>query len=306
MEHFIITRYSIKKDDSFRYESDDLFSDNRLNNRFDIFKTITFPSVINQTNKDFKWIILVDQNLPVKHLKKLQKLTSSFNFIYLITYNPELDFNKLKFIEDEIGEISSKYVITTRLDDDDGLNINFVSQAQKDAEINANEDILFLTYPKGLHWQPSQESEIGEFALSSYYSNALGLSLVTIKEKYPITVYGWNHTKIINTLVDTQVYKQGELHDLSVKCGDKMELWNANEKIKIIISDDYMYFRAIHLTNDSAHFTSLKYFEKKLSFGNLEIFGLNREGMKKLNKRLISGKNKGLFTDRTIRADFRY
>lgn len=56
-----------------------------LNFRVELFTKYTFPSVINQTNKDFEWLILIDVKTPKTIIEKLEKLVFGKSWIHLFT-----------------------------------------------------------------------------------------------------------------------------------------------------------------------------------------------------------------------------
>jgi hypothetical protein len=127
MHAYIVTRFSIldyscprfqiTKEISEEEYKERLFSEDRLNTKFKLFEKITLPSVVNQTNKNFSWYIYASSYLPQKYKTKLLKLTDNekINCIFIDSFK---DFCKIKFTDE-------KYC-TVRLDDDDGLDKDFV------------------------------------------------------------------------------------------------------------------------------------------------------------------------------------
>jgi len=95
-QHYIFTR--------FKYPQEYPHTEERVN----IFKKYTAPSVINQTDGRFKWIILISK----EHQHYLENLDNRIVFVNN-GFPQVMDFIRTDF--------KSEYLITTRLDNDDLL-----------------------------------------------------------------------------------------------------------------------------------------------------------------------------------------
>ena len=74
-QHFIIIRWSIVYKKTFRKKSEGLFTEKRLNIRYNLFKNITFYSLEQMDFTDYtKVIILIDPLLPKKYVNLLSSL----------------------------------------------------------------------------------------------------------------------------------------------------------------------------------------------------------------------------------------
>lgn len=133
MKHFLITRFNLtnKTWSSGEKEPINLTTD-WLNKRFQLFETYCLPSVTNQTNQNFVWLVLYDTNTPVDFMEKINSYSLRFS-----NYKPVYidGFNGLtKGLIDEISkELSndSNFIITTRLDNDDAIHKDFVATIQQ-------------------------------------------------------------------------------------------------------------------------------------------------------------------------------
>ncbi|SDB48211.1 Putative rhamnosyl transferase [Flavobacteriaceae bacterium MAR_2010_188] len=133
MQHFLITRFNLtnKTWSSGKKEPINLTSD-WLNNRFQLFETYCLPSVLNQTNKNFIWLVLYDTKTPASFLEKINSYNSK-----LSNYKPVFidGFNGLTTgLKDEISKDlsnDSNFIITTRLDNDDAIHKDFVATIQQ-------------------------------------------------------------------------------------------------------------------------------------------------------------------------------
>lgn len=126
-QHFLITRFNLKGLANFRDIKEwELWN----TNRFHIFKTYTLPSVLNQSNKDFIWLIFFDKSTPVECLKYIDAL-KQYKFIVPKIIQGINEFNT-EYIK-SINRYLNKYIewiITTRIDNDDCIHQDMVDIIQ--------------------------------------------------------------------------------------------------------------------------------------------------------------------------------
>ena len=132
-QHFIITRFNLKQNvwnkDKFGSQvNDDIW----LKDRYSLFITYCFPSLEAQVNLNFKWLVYFDTNTPLMYKHKNEDLKEQFaNFYPLYIDNiDELKVACRKDIQD-LQESNSKFVITTRIDNDDCFHENTVAKIQE-------------------------------------------------------------------------------------------------------------------------------------------------------------------------------
>ena len=148
MYTYIVTRFSILDYDCPRFQitkniseeeyKERLFNEERLNTKFKLFENITLPSVVNQTNQNFIWYIYASSFLPKTYKTKLLELIGNNEKIKCVFIHSFKDFCKIKFTDE-------KYC-TVRLDDDDGLNKDFVESLNKYNYVSNN---TLITHPFG-------------------------------------------------------------------------------------------------------------------------------------------------------------
>ena len=91
---------------------------NKLKKRLIIFKNYCYPCLISQTNKNFKIYI----NINFEHYELI------YNYIK-ITENIILTDKDIEYISN--SKRDKTYLITTRIDSDDIININFINCVQQ-------------------------------------------------------------------------------------------------------------------------------------------------------------------------------
>lgn len=123
LQHFIIIRFStiFNNRPEFKAKEYKLFNNSRLNLRFELFENFCLKGIINQTLINFKVIIIYDEKLPEKYLYKLIELTRDYDYIILHQWDNNYQLEKNNWLVKYL-DLSKKYLITTRLDDDDIIN----------------------------------------------------------------------------------------------------------------------------------------------------------------------------------------
>jgi len=123
--HFIIIRFStiLKSRPEFKKNIPILFTDERLKLRFELFENFCLKGIINQTVITFKVIIIYDPKLPEYWKNKLIELIKPYKYIILHKWNINDILSSNMWLNQYIS-IKKKYLITTRLDDDDIINKN--------------------------------------------------------------------------------------------------------------------------------------------------------------------------------------
>lgn len=184
--HLIITQFNLRRN----YLSGDAGYDEWLEwtrNRVGLFRVYCLPSVLNQSCVDFKWLIFFDSDTPEEFREFINYLAS--NDMIEICYSRGLeDFNASYATEvrKRIGK-ATKWVITTRLDNDDCLHRDAIMSV-KDNIIPKHRYLISLAsgYVLNIH----------EKTLSHYfYPMSPFLSLVEDVDKEVEGVYFKGHTK---------------------------------------------------------------------------------------------------------------
>jgi len=127
MKHYIIIRFNYPKDYI------------HIKDRIDLFNQLTYPSLINQTEKNFKVLIIGHPDIKLPHLNH------AFLDFKQHSAVKDFDINPVKqFIFADLG--SEKRLITSRLDNDDILLPDYVKTIQK---LAAGSDLNQLIETKG-------------------------------------------------------------------------------------------------------------------------------------------------------------
>lgn len=128
--HFIITQFNLRNfplSNNSDYESWVKWTRDRIS----LFRQYCLPSVLNQTCRNFKWLLFFDNKTP-EEFNGFVKELSLYQFIGICHCNGLEDFKNTY-----IGEVlkrcdgSATWIITTRIDNDDSLHKDAVKTIQE-------------------------------------------------------------------------------------------------------------------------------------------------------------------------------
>lgn len=199
IEHYILTRFNLRlwtKDKNRNHTR----TEEWLKNRFELFEDFCLPSIMNQTNQSFRWIVLFDINTPDKYkerIKSYEKVCRQFCPCYV-----EADKSRyfVKVFKDEIHKRikkDTKFLITTYLDNDDALHQKYVEEVQN-MEVKFP---TFVSYVYGIQYY----TELN-IATRIPYTNNHFISLIEPLDETQSfrTVYGYGSHIAINKYANTK------------------------------------------------------------------------------------------------------
>lgn len=132
MKHFLITRFNLRQDKwKTSKNGTAVLTDKWLKNRFVIFENYCLPSVINQSTQDFCWLVFFDTETPENYRSKIAELSLKYKNFRPVYVEGMVNFKKVgkENILKEI-KVTDKFMITTRLDNDDVIHKDFIKTIQ--------------------------------------------------------------------------------------------------------------------------------------------------------------------------------
>lgn len=146
-QHILFTRFNFPTNGEENIIGD--WPDYRLK----LFKQICLPSILNQKDANFTWIILVNKDSSHKVISFFDDLSERYTFIKIQYKSMDNYFSDAKRYEDEDEETHMErrqnilkcmweditlpyiekyinYIITTRLDSDDAIHYNYINKIQ--------------------------------------------------------------------------------------------------------------------------------------------------------------------------------
>ena len=197
-KHFLITRFNVPlKISDIDNENARGISKEYLQKRFDIFENYCLPTVKNQTNKNFSWLVLLSNKTPDLYKVKMSNYQKECPELYpcyidlhdfdsskkpypnFLIQKVESEYEIMRksfpdYVPDEYEEIqrfclplfmdsiikeltpsATEYVLTSRLDNDDGINCHFIEDIQ--SRFKRVEDECVLNYLYGYQYEPSSD-----------------------------------------------------------------------------------------------------------------------------------------------------
>lgn len=140
--YYLITRFNLRM--RYTVTKDlakiDVATDEKyLAERVNIFKKYTVPSIASQTSKDFEWIIFFDIHTPEQIKQQIESINKGyFRAFYLQDASEQNIVLNEVFHEHEVD-----FIATTRLDNDDAVNINFVQKVHETIQANELRNYAF-------------------------------------------------------------------------------------------------------------------------------------------------------------------
>lgn len=132
MKHYLLTRFNLTfKEWKTSKNGELVLTDKWLKNRFVLFENYCLLSVKNQTNQDFVWCVFFDIKTPAQYRDKIEVISKSYSNFKPIFIDGNENLKK-SFIDYIIKDITKedKYIITTRLDNDDLIHKDFIKTIQ--------------------------------------------------------------------------------------------------------------------------------------------------------------------------------
>lgn len=193
--HYVITRFNIKQsfgckprkpEENFMQKNLD---EKYLSNRFTIFENYTLPSLQNQTNKNFKWLLLFHKNTPEKFKQMLYKWEQIMPQIQPVFLEEDEKWNITTYRKKNNQEQEDFY-ITSRIDNDDAYHKEYIEKIQNYVQANPVSPCI-LTFPKGMQYSVETKK------LYQYPYEANHFTTMLSKEDSLYTqIYQLNHSKI--------------------------------------------------------------------------------------------------------------
>lgn len=202
-KHFILTHFNLKLSEEgercfvLDKNQNSTQNENWMNERIRLFDKYCFPSIANQKNKNFIWLVFFDQDTPDKYKEIFETYHQKFNNcvpVYLGPSGRENLYQKVSPILKSYLNADDEYIITTNIDNDDNFHEDIVENIQKEFVANPKETLYRFIYGY-------QYFENMNFMMKMRYPHNHFLTLaskITEADIKPITHYG--HTRAHRTL----------------------------------------------------------------------------------------------------------
>ena len=140
LDHVLITRFNLP---SAGVEGQVRHREGWLDERVDLFETYCLPSVRAQTNQNFRWLVYLDPASPDWLVQRLTPHVRDgvFEPVYRAEVTPALILDDIR----ATLPVTAEQLLTTNLDNDDGLARDFVDRLQRVAPGNPRTAVYLET-----------------------------------------------------------------------------------------------------------------------------------------------------------------
>lgn len=199
-------RFSFLSKGGFLHSSDTLdaqakkiFAPERLERRFKFFENLALQSLLNQTDQDFQFIVLISNAFPAEYRARLEELLSPLSGA-IITDKPFMpQYRAIRSSYDALRDTRCRNFTSFRLDDDDMLDVNFISRIRtllpRAARVKDDGEPVVLAFNKGLFLEIGKKQN-RIFDGCERTPLGIGTAMMTPTHRTGKNIYSRNHRKI--------------------------------------------------------------------------------------------------------------
>jgi Putative rhamnosyl transferase len=254
--HFLITQFNLRNFPKSSNTAQDQWL-NWTRNRIALFKEYCLPSILNQTNKNFCWLIYFDLYTPSEFMPLIKEL-EQYGFINVCYCDGSEDFFKNYFQEVKKRiKPGNQWVMTTRLDNDDALHRNAIEIIQQ----NFIEKDKFLISLASGYVLDVERNVLAHY----FYPMSPFISLIEAISNEPVGIFAKSHSQwpSLRLFVLKEIY---------------IEFFSRSKRQSRFILKDPLWIQIFHGKNVSNSFyrglpvlTSKHLFEFGIDFSTLKM-----------------------------------
>jgi len=129
-KHFLITRFNLRKSDWVTNKNNvPVLTDEWHRNRFKLFSDFCTPSIAAQTSKNFEWLVFFDTSTKEEFrtiIQNIQQQIPNFKPLFIDGMDAFLTS-----IHAYVSHCETDYIITSRMDNDDCLSLDYIDSVQQ-------------------------------------------------------------------------------------------------------------------------------------------------------------------------------
>jgi hypothetical protein len=144
-EQVLLTRFNVRYVDDLNAPSIGTDPD-WLARRFQLFERYCLPSVIAQSQQNFSWIIFFDDATPPEFAERARELSDLRARTHPV-FCGALPIEKVRDAIKGVFTVEPDWLVTSRLDNDDALHVDFISTLQR---VQRFEQAEVLNCPNGV------------------------------------------------------------------------------------------------------------------------------------------------------------
>lgn len=269
VQHFLLTRFNLKlKEWQTTKQGESVLSNLWLTKRFELFTKYCLPSVKQQTNQNFIWIVCFDTETPDVFKSDIEIIANSYSNFKPIYIDGFID--PLAIISKKIRSyltISDTHIITTRLDNDDAIHKVFIETIQKSFK---SDDAYIIDIVKGLQFIPGKKHDTIR-AMNLAFNPFLSFvePCNNIKTVLSRPHLDWKDTK--HFAINTQPLWMQIIHEQNITNAEKLQFPETNQ----FAQEDFgIYHKSVLKSDLQLWFSSQLSLIKRVA---IKIFGTNSQ-----------------------------
>jgi Putative rhamnosyl transferase len=239
-----LCRFSYLGEGGFQVEHDSLadrrvllYDPVRMNLRFLWFENICLPGWANQTDHDFKLIVMTGTDFPAVWLDRLCAATAGIPQIVIEQVDPGPHRDMCRSLMTKHRDPSADVIAEFRHDDDDAIAVDYVARLRSDflsklRPLYQSQPLLSVDYSRGFTLAAAE----GSVALLPQMSHNLGVALtIYMPPDHPKSVMDYGHHRLANFMPgvyfqDTAMFIRGKHGSNDSGTGLKVGYpWHMNE-----------------------------------------------------------------------------
>ena len=188
--HLLLTRFNVRESEEDRLA----LNEEWLEQRIRLFEMYCLPSIKGQTDKNFKWVLLLDGGTPERfkalESRYAQEVGCELHFEYLASWYDCINHAPVlsKYID-----AGSDFLVTSRIDSDDALACNYISDVKK--QLKPVEKPEFFSFTNGAqHFEQEGVTYSVRHKLNHFVTLIEPLGGSGSEEFYSVLRY--NHTEL--------------------------------------------------------------------------------------------------------------
>lgn len=148
-KHFVITLFNLRRVWFTDKKNKETCTEEWLSKRFDLFDTYCFPSIIQQENKNFIWLCLLDEGTPQKYKDLIKEYESKCPQMEACYFSEDEMDNWAEHIRTLIRnrmDGDEEYLMTTNTDTDDSLHKNMINRLHEEFKKKHEEGVYSILF----------------------------------------------------------------------------------------------------------------------------------------------------------------
>ena len=174
-----------------------LYAPNRIERRFELFETLTLPSLAAQSDADFRLVVLIGRGLQMRYKNHLRGLAERYPFLRISQQEPAGPLVSTRKAFRRGIEAEAGFVAGFRIDDDDAVAVDYIARTRAVAQTllregwaNA-ETPAVIAFHRGIYWDLTAPDQ-PFYDFKEKAPLGLAAAMVTPVDSQ-VNIFRWNH-----------------------------------------------------------------------------------------------------------------